>query len=309
MVNFDTQTMTVNDKTLIQNGTPVNGYVLTDEQVTLNKIEQLFAVYETSFPDKKEPSLFPAKSEQELSMNDIVYAPDRSYAKQELEQTLFIGIINKSLTYPNMQNWFWQSDKNKNLVIPRWLFTQECHRSIAFCQNHSQENELWDRNLAGRRLRYILNTSACKNTGNMTMKDCFFAIKEELSEHDTEKIFTDQIIDQLLAYYFDNLPKRLHKRKAVIGQYIARIRKVRTALYKIRAIDEFLENCPCLSITCTLNEWNTAYRKFVDYRTAMYIAQFIHTGTQPAMISDIAANLEDYVKDNFDTINQYIVTH
>ncbi len=309
MVNFDTQTMTVNDKTLIQNGTPVNGYVLTDEQVTLSKIEQLFAVYETSFPDKKEPSLFPAKPEQELSMNDIVYAPDRSAAKQELEQTLFIGIVNKSLTYPNMQNWFWQSDKNKNLVVPRWLFTQECHRSIAFHQNHSQENELWDRNLAGRRLRYILNTSACKGTENMTIKDCFLTIKEELSEHNTEKIFTDQIIDQLLVYYFNSLPKRLHKRKAVIGQYIARIRKARTALYKIRAIDAFLENCPCLNVTCTRNEWNTAYRKFVDYRTAMYIAKFICTETQPAMISNIAANLEDYVKDNFDTINQYIVTH
>lgn len=309
MVNFDTQTMIINGETLIQNGIPVNGYILTDKQITLGKIEQLFAVYETSFPDKKETSLFPAKSEQELSMNNIVYGPDRSVAKQELEQTLFVGIINKSLIYPNMQNWFWQSDKYKNLVIPRWLFTQECHKNVTFCQNYSQGNELWDRNLAGRRLRYILNTSACKNTETMTIKDCFLTIREELSEHETEKIFTDQIIDHLLAYYFGNLPKRLCKKKAVIGQYIARIRKARTPIYKIREIDAFLEHCPCINTPCTLNEWNTAYGKFVDYRTAMYIAKFMCISTEPIMISNITANLDKYVKDNFDTINQYIVTH
>lgn len=309
MVNFDTQTMEINGKTLIQNGTPVDGYIMTDEQITLDKIEQLFAVYETSFPDKREPSLFPAKPEQELSMNDIVYAPDRSVAKQELEQTLFVGIMNKSLTYPDMQNWFWQSNRYKNLVIPRWLFTQECHRNIAFYQSNSQENELWDRNLAGRRLRYIMNTSASKDTKTMTIKDCFLTVKEELSEHETKRIFTNQIIDQLLTYYFDNLPKRLHKKKAVIGQYIARIKKAQTILYRIRAIDAFLENCPCLNISCNLNSWNTAYRQFMDYRTAMYIAKFILTPAKPIAVNDIAANLDNYVNDNFDVINQYIMTH
>lgn len=309
MVNFDTQTMTINGKTLIQNGIPVNGYVLTDEQITLDKIEQLFAVYETSFPDKKETSLFPAKPEQELSMHNIVYAPDRSIAKQKLEQTLFIGIINKSLVYPNMQNWFWQSDKYKNLVIPRWLFTGECHRNVAFCQNHSKENELWDRNLASRRLRRIMNASACKETETMTIMDCFLVIKEELSEHETEKIFTDQIIDHLLTYYSDNLPKKSCKRKAVIGQYIARIKKARTSFYKIREIDAFLEHCPHLNTACILDEWNDIYKKFVDYRTALYITKFICTSVESIKISDIAANLEEYVRNNFDTINQYIMTH
>lgn len=311
MVNFDTRTLQIGETLLIENGEPVNGHVISETPVTLEDIEQLYTVYETSFPDKSCSSMFRAKPENELSLSEMVYSKNRSVAQQQLEQTLLEAIISHNLTYPDKNKWFWQSQKNRNLIIPRWIFTQECHRNIMYRENKSTANELWDRNVVGRRLRKSLNTETAENNciSNMTIKECLMTIREEIAEHEPVKFFTDEIIEDILMQYMRNIPKQWNKKKATIGQYVSRIRKAKTPLFKIRAIDDFLENSMFASIPYQSEKWQKAYEDFVDYRTLMFIKEFIPNVTPVNISGDIKDYTEKYITDNFEPINKYVTSH
>lgn len=311
MVNFDTRTLQIGETLLIENGEPVNGHVISETSVTLEDIEQLYTVYETSFPDKPCSSMFRAKPENELSLSEMVYSENRSMAQQQLEQTLLEAIISHNLIYPDKNKWFWQSQKNHNLIIPRWIFTQECHRNIVYKENKSTENELWDRNVVGRRLRKSLNTETTENNcfSNMTIKECLMTIKEEITEREPVKFFTDEIIEDILIQYMNNIPKQWNRKKATIGQYISRIRKAKTPLFKIRAIDDFLENNMLTNISCQSEKWQKAYENFVDYRTLMFIKEFVPNVTPISISGNIKDYTEKYIMDNLEPIKEYVVTH
>ena len=311
MVNFDTRTLQIGETLLIENGKPVNGHVISETSVTLEDIEQLYTVYETSFPDKPCSSMFRAKPENELSLSEMVYGKNRSIAQQQLEQTLLEAIISHNLIYPDKNKWFWQSQKNRNLIIPRWIFTQECHRNIVYRENKSTENELWDRNVVGRRLRKSLNTETTENNclSNMTIKECLITIKEEIAEHEPVKFFTDEIIEDILMQYMSNIPKQWNKKKATIGQYISRIRKAKTPLFKIRAIDDFLENNMFANVSYQSEAWQKAYEDFVDYRTLMFIKEFIPNVAPINISGNIKDYTEKYITDNFESINKYVASH
>lgn len=311
MVNFDTRTLQIGETLLIENGEPVNGHVISETPVTLEDIEQLYTVYETSFPDKPYSSMFRAKPENELSLSEMVYSKNRSMAQQQLEQTLLEAIISHNLIYPDKNKWFWQSQKNHNLIIPRWIFTQECHRNIMYRENKSMENELWDRNVVGRRLRKSLNTETTENNylSNMTIKECLTVIKEEITEREPVKFFTHEIIEDILIQYMNNIPKQWNKKKAIIGQYVSRIRKAKTPLFKIRAIDDFLENNMLTNISCQSEKWQKAYENFVDYRTLMFIKEFVPNVTPISISGNIKDYTEKYIMDNLEPIKEYVVTH
>lgn len=311
MVNFDTRTLQIGETLLIENGKPVNGHIISEIPVTLEDIEQLYTVYETSFPDESCPSMFRAKSENELSLSEIVYNENRSTAQQQLEQTLLEAIISHNLIYPDKNKWFWQSQKNHNLIIPRWIFTQECHRNIMYRDNKSTENELWDRNVVGRRLRKSLNIETIEKNcfSNMTIKECLMAIREEIAEREPVKFFTDEIIKDVLMQYMRNIPKQWNKKKAAIGQCTSRIRKAKTPLLKIRAIDGFLENNMFTNIPCQSEKWQRAYEDFVDYRTLMFIKEFMPNATPVNISGDIKDYTEKYITANLESINEYVTNH
>ena len=310
MIDFDTRTLKIKDKFLIKNGKPVNDYLISENDVTFEDIECLYAIYETSFPDQRCMSLFRAKPENQLSLSEIVYGEDRSVAQQRLEQTLLEAIISHKLIYPDNDKWFWQSQKNKNLIIPRWIFTQECHRTVTYQSDKSDKNELWDRNIVGRRLRKSMNKDARNDTcfSNMTIKECLTIIKEEISERDETIFFTNDVLNDILMKYMDSIPKKQNKKKAKIGQLVSRIRNAKTPLYKIRAIDALLENANCNTV-CKSEKWYKAYKDFVDYRTLMFIKEFIpHTDTIE-ISGNIADYTETYITCNSKIIHEYVITH
>ena len=178
-------------------------------------------------------------------------------------------------------------------------------------ENKSTENELWDRNVVGRRLRKSLNTETTENNclSNMTIKECLMTIKEEIAEHEPVKFFTDEIIEDILMQYMSNIPKQWNKKKATIGQYISRIRKAKTPLFKIRAIDDFLENNMFANISYQSEKWQKAYEDFVDYRTLMFIKAFIPNVAPINISGNIKDYTEKYITDNFESINKYVASH
>lgn len=312
MVNFDTRTLSINGHTLIANGQVTNDYEIPNRVITMTDIERLYNVYENSVPDRQcKPSIFRAKSESELSLHDIVFGKKRSEIQNTLEQTLLEGILNKTLEYPDMNKWFWQSPVNKNLIIPRWIFTQECHKNIAYSTEKPAENELWDRNIAGRKIRQILNTEDPSDEwfDNISLRECFLTVKEELSELNTPSFFTQDIVDDLLKQYMSTIPKCYGTLRANTGQYVSRIRKAKTKLNKIRAIDDLVKNCPFKEIACNSDKWRIAYRRFIDYRTLMFIQEFIPGTSQINITENIDDYTKTYIEENMAPITAYVNNH
>ena len=81
----------------------MNGYTIPDTAVTLSKLEELYAAYKTSVPygKKGRSKYFYAKEETELTNDQLIYGANRQQAREALELTLLIGILNKTLTWPD----------------------------------------------------------------------------------------------------------------------------------------------------------------------------------------------------------------
>lgn len=74
---------------------------------------------------KNNRSLFKAAGDENLSNESLMCGGYRNIAQCRLELTVLIFILNKSLN-PNDDifkgKWFWQSDKDKELVIlKKWI--------------------------------------------------------------------------------------------------------------------------------------------------------------------------------------------
>ena len=126
MVTVDLNTMTVKDnrKIIIKNGQPVGDYKIKDEEISIEQIEDLYIAFKYSIPSPKErKSCFKALSKDEMTMKQLVTGESRTKAREALEMTLVTGILNGSLKWPgNEKHWFWQSKKDKDLVLlKRWF--------------------------------------------------------------------------------------------------------------------------------------------------------------------------------------------
>lgn len=306
MVNFETKTFIKNKQILIQNGKAVNGYVISDTAVTISDIEQLYEKYETSFPDKPTISIFRAKPESELKLSEIIYHENRSEAQELLAQTLLEGILNKSLIYPDNSQWFWQSEKHKNLIIPRWLFTDECHRTIAYKPQTLQENMLWSKNLVGKRLRKTLNPDATDKNIPL-FKDYFLIMKEELLNHDMQQFFSDKNIQLLLKTYMLQIKNKTAKAK--MGQYVTAVKNAKTPLYKTQAVTELINHGQYLNMPCSLPIWKCIYQNIIDYKTLLFITNFVPDAKPLHITTNLSDYTEQYIKDNLDAITDYVRHH
>lgn len=310
MVDFTTKSLTVHGKLVIDHGIVQSGYDIPIENITWPQIETLYDIYNNSAPDHDmQPALCSAKSETELSMYDIVFGIKRSQAQEEFEKTLLFGILNKTLVYPNPNQWFWQSSKYKNLIIPRDLFLPDT-KTVRRRKVQIAENELWDRNLVAYKLRRILNNDVNQIVPwDRTFYHCFSIVKEEFTEKSSHRYFSDSIIAKLAKTYLMHLPKRYSAQKSTIGQYFAKLRTAKTHYQKAKAIENVLTNCPMYSYEYNDEQWCAAYDAFVNQKTLDFICEFMPEIHIPdfSVLSD--AVIEQCVLDNKLAICDYISTH
>lgn len=123
-VNLETKTITKNGQFLVYNGQPTELFQIRKEPVSIQEIEDLYYKYKHSVPSETgcDSIYFKALPLTELSDKDLIANNDRQQAKEQLELTILMGCLNKSLIWSDDHKWFWQSENDKDLVILRqWI--------------------------------------------------------------------------------------------------------------------------------------------------------------------------------------------
>lgn len=129
-VSLENRTLVVNGKKVIDNG-KYEGE-LGIPQLTLGsaleQIEYLYDQYKHSVPsersERKHRQYFKALSEEDLDDDDMRFGLLRDETQVSLELSVLCFILNGSLVWDeqSMGKWFWQSSKDKDLVILRqWV--------------------------------------------------------------------------------------------------------------------------------------------------------------------------------------------
>lgn len=110
---------------LIKNGKPISNFKIRTSPVTFSEIEDLYETYKYSVPDgtRSKRPYFYALGPEQIPTIKMINGANRQKAKEDLELTLLMGILNKSLKWPNQKQWFWQSEKDKDLILLREWFT------------------------------------------------------------------------------------------------------------------------------------------------------------------------------------------
>ena len=126
-INLETRTVIDGKRALIKNGKPVGDYQIPTDVIRIDDIERLYAEYKTSVPNgiKYRRPYFRALSADKLPTENLISGANRQQAKDKLEFTLLIGILNGSLVWPDETKWFWQSPNDKNLILLRDWFIPE----------------------------------------------------------------------------------------------------------------------------------------------------------------------------------------
>ena len=126
------RTLTVDNNVIIDKGIYRGelGLPVVATKVALEMIEDAYIKYKSSMPNEEtnitcRSSLFTALPSQKLSDEDLISSEYRSIARIRLELTVLIMILNKSIDWDSEQlagKWFWQSSKEKNLVLLKeWI--------------------------------------------------------------------------------------------------------------------------------------------------------------------------------------------
>lgn len=128
-VDLDRKNLTVGHKMLIKEGELQFGYELgidkVDTQTALDVIESRYYMYKYSMPCKEHYDWpFKCLPLEEMSDDEIIYSLNRDEARATLEfEVLALG-LNGSIQWDEakMGTWFWQSQRDKDLVILRnWV--------------------------------------------------------------------------------------------------------------------------------------------------------------------------------------------
>lgn len=123
-INFEKRTCRVNGKQVDLSDCifpPIKNKPIMD------RIEHLYANYKHSVPSERSEHhrryYFKALPEKELSDKDMMYGEKREVARCKLELLILYNLLRGNLTWdPSWGNWFWQSPKDKDLVILRcWI--------------------------------------------------------------------------------------------------------------------------------------------------------------------------------------------
>ena len=129
-VLLENRTLVVNGKKVIDNGKYEGelGIPHLLPNSMLEQIEHLYDQYKHSVPsersERKHRQYFKALSEEDLDDDDMRFGLLRDETQVSLELSVLCFILNGSFVWDeqNMGKWFWQSSKDKDLVILRqWV--------------------------------------------------------------------------------------------------------------------------------------------------------------------------------------------
>lgn len=129
-VHLESRTLIVDGKKIINNGEFKGNLDVPKVSLdtALKYIESLYDQYKHSVPSErsehKGKKYFKALPEDKLEDNDMRYGLLRDEAQVCLELMVLCFILNGSLFWDEqkMGKWFWQSDKDKDLIILRqWV--------------------------------------------------------------------------------------------------------------------------------------------------------------------------------------------
>lgn len=127
-INLQKRNLYVNKKAIIKGG-EYKGNLGIEPGFVLENIEKFYERYKHSVPsersDNKRRTYFRALKEKDLSDADMCYGEEREVAQCKLELYILICIIMDRFPWTDdMGKWFWQSQKDKDLVILKdWVVT------------------------------------------------------------------------------------------------------------------------------------------------------------------------------------------
>ncbi len=126
-VDLVNRSLTIDRKYLIKNG-EYEGDLVNFDGYSIKTLEYLYAAYKHSRPsersDSKRRVYFKALRMDELDDDDMLFGIDREEAQLELELYLLCWVISGLFVWDEetMGKWFWQSQRDKDLVILRsWV--------------------------------------------------------------------------------------------------------------------------------------------------------------------------------------------
>ena len=129
-VDFNTKSVKVNGRYLVKDGKFDGEYGISVDNAK-ETVEQLFDNYCYSYPSQrgvKKKSYFLANEFEELTNEQLARNEDRVVAQVKLEAYV-LGLILYKCSFntfdTNQKHWFWQSQKNKKLVVHRQWFQGE----------------------------------------------------------------------------------------------------------------------------------------------------------------------------------------
>ena len=123
-INFEKRTMRLNRKVVDLSDTI---FPALKGRTPIRMIECLYKIYKHSIPSERSKShrryYFKALREKELSDSDMMYGDRREVARCRLELYVLLCLYQGQLTWDKKWGtWFWQSDKDKDLIILRdWI--------------------------------------------------------------------------------------------------------------------------------------------------------------------------------------------
>lgn len=135
-INLEKRSLSVNGQYLIKDGIiQLKGDVCLGcwhkedwtEAKMLEAIERRYKMYKHSVPSERSEShrrsYFKALPEEELTDKDMMYGDRREYTRYILESFVLAMIMCGAFTWnESWGTWFWQSEKDKDLVILRkWI--------------------------------------------------------------------------------------------------------------------------------------------------------------------------------------------
>lgn len=264
--------------------------------MTLQEIETLYGMYYTSFPDKKQAAIFPAQSEEEMTLHDLIYNPNRSILQHALDTNLLNSIKSGELQYPDDRTWFWQSQIYPNFILPKKLF--ETHAYTVKPKIYDKQiPDLHHKSIAVRRLRQYFNPEQT-TVVPMTFRDCFESIIRSQTINAYHITNTNMFV--LLSTYKYRLSEQQKK------WLMNKIYKFNTMSksQKLALCKTILKQDIHLSQTFKNKEWFKIHEQFINDVTFEYIKTFITFDT-----SNTFGSLVSYLNHNQQTIMEYINTH
>lgn len=126
-INFQKRTCRLNGKVVMSEDVPPIQEGYETMEGILCAIEKKYRIYKHSVPSERSEShrrhYFKALPEKELSDDDMMYGKRREVARCDLELYILWHLLKGYLKWDeSWGTWFWQSDKDKDLVILRdWI--------------------------------------------------------------------------------------------------------------------------------------------------------------------------------------------